>query len=512
MKKILLPLIAVMLIGGFFLSSRLWAKQDTYSLIRIFNRILKDVEDNYVVEPNTDSLLYGAIEGMLNTLNDPHTVYLSREEFERLRVSTEGEFGGIGATIGTRNDSINIVSPLEGTPAQKAGLVPGDIVLMVDSVATFGKNVDMVVKEIRGEPGTTVVLTILRPGLTDPFSVTITRSVIKLDAVPFYSMVTEDIGYVYLASFSRTADAELRRALDSLFARGAKKIIFDLRLNSGGLLQEGIAVGELFLDKGREIVATRGRASPPQIYKSAKNSPYGEFPMITLVDIGSASASEIVAGALQDWDRSLIMGTNTFGKGSVQNIIPLDEGALKMTTARWYTPSGRGIDKPPDRQGLEEDTLPPDSTHASKTGKNFTTLGPLKRTVFSDGGINPDIDVRSARLKKLDSEVIIKGYFFDFVVKYTTAHKNIDRSFRVDAPMLTEFADYLRGRKLEFTAAQFDSSRGYFTQRLHHDIIANLWGVKEGYRINLTYDSLVIKATALLKEVKSQKDLFRHAR
>lgn len=510
MKKTILALIAFMLIGGFFLTNMLWARQETYSLIRIFNRILKEVEDNYVVKPATDSLLNGAIEGMLETLNDPHTVYLSREEFERLRVSTEGEFGGIGATIGTRNDSINIVSPLEGTPAQKAGLQPGDIVLMVDSVATQGKNVDMVVKEIRGEPGTTVVLTILRTGLTEPFSVTITRAVIKLEAVPFYTIVTDDIGYVYLASFSRTADAELRRALDSLFARGAKKIIFDLRLNSGGLLQEGIAVGELFLDKGREIVATRGRSSPPTVYRSTRNPSFGEFPMITLVDIGSASASEIVAGALQDWDRSLIMGTNTFGKGSVQNIIPLDEGALKMTTARWYTPAGRGIDKPPDRQGIEDDTL--SSPTGADAGKSFTTLGPLKRTVFGDGGIGPDIPVRSARLRRLDSEVILKGYFFDFVVKYTAAHKDIDRSFRVGPPVLDEFARYLRGRKMEFTDAQFDSSRAYFTQRLHHDIAANLWGVKEGYRINLGYDSLVIKATALLKEVKSQKDLFRHAR
>ncbi len=508
MKKIILPLIVVMLIGGFFISRQLWATQQTYSLIRIFNRILKELEDNYVVEPNTDSLMQGAIEGMLKTLNDPHTVYMSRDEFERLRVSTEGEFGGIGATIGTRNDSINIVSPLEGTPAQKAGLLPGDIVLMVDSVATYGKNVDIVVKEIRGQPGTKVVLTILRSGLPEPFSVTITRAVIKLEAVPFYTMVTDDIGYVYLASFSRTADAELSAALDSLFQHGAKKIIFDLRLNSGGLLQEGIAIGELFLDKGREIVTTRGRATPPQTYRSNRSSAYGEFPMITLVDIGSASASEIVAGALQDWDRSLIMGTNTFGKGSVQNIIPMEEGALKLTTARWFTPSGRAIDKPPDRQGIEDDSLLKADT-LKKERKIFTTLGPLKRTVYGNGGIAPDVVVRSSRVRKLDSEVIIKGYFFDFVVKYTASHKNIDRSFRVDNQLLQEFADYLRGRKMEFTSAQFDSSRAFFTQRLHHDISANLWGAKAGYRVNLSYDSLVIKATALLKEAKSQKDLFR---
>jgi carboxyl-terminal processing protease len=234
--------------------------------------------------------------------------------------------------------------------------------------------------------------------------------------------------------------------------------------------------------------------------------------MITLVDIGSASASEIVAGALQDWDRSVIIGTNTFGKGSVQNVIPLDDGgALKLTTARWYTPSGRGIDKPADLQGLEEDTLlPKDSIKTVK--KEFTTVGPLKRKVFGEGGINPDLVVKPAKPKKLETEVYLKGYFFDFVVKYTSQHKDISKDFIADNAVLREFTDYLRGMKVEFTEVQFDSSRAFFAQRLRHDIFANLWGTKEGYRIGVATDSLVMKATALLKEVKSQKDLFRRVK
>lgn len=512
MKKIIIPLILLSLISGFFITNHLWAKQETYSLLRVFNRILSEVEKNYVDAEPTDSLINGAIEGMIRTLGDPHTIYMSKDEYEQLRISTEGEFGGIGATIGKRNDSINIVSPLEGTPAYKAGLLPGDIVLMVDSISTKNKNVDQVVKQIRGKPGTDVLLTILRPGLSEAFNVEITRAVIKLDAVPYFGMIDKDIGYAYLASFSRTAETELKNALDSLFAMGAKKIIFDLRSNSGGLLQEGVSVSELFLSKGKDIVVTKGRREPTQVFSAVRSYNYGEFPMITLVDIGSASASEIVAGALQDWDRSVIIGTNTFGKGSVQNVIPLDDGgALKLTTARWYTPSGRGIDKPADLQGLEEDTLlPRDSIKTVK--KEFTTVGPLKRKVFGEGGINPDLVVKPAKPKKLETEVYLKGYFFDFVVKYTSQHKDISKDFTVDNAVLREFTDYLRGMKVEFTETQFDSSRAFFVQRLRHDIFANLWGTKEGYRIGVATDSLVMKATALLKEVKSQKDLFRRVK
>jgi carboxyl-terminal processing protease len=509
MKKIILPLILITVISGFFITSRLWAKQDTYSLLRVFNRVLKEVEDNYVDPEPSDTLINGAIEGMIRTLGDPHTIYMSKDEYEQLRISTEGEFGGIGATIGKRNDSINIVSPLDGTPAYRAGLLPGDIVLMVDSVSTKDKNVDQVVKQIRGKPGTDVLLTILRPGLSDAFNVQITRAVIKLDAVPYFGMVDKEIGYAYLASFSRTAETELKKALDSLFSMGAKKIIFDLRSNSGGLLQEGVSVSELFLSKGKEIVVTKGRRDNNQVFTAVRSYEYGEFPMITLVDIGSASASEIVAGALQDWDRSVIMGTNTFGKGSVQNVIPLDDGgALKLTTARWYTPSGRGIDKPADLQGLEDDSLAlKDSVKTVK--KEFTTVGPLKRKVFGEGGINPDLNVKPPKPKKLDTEVYLKGYFFDFVVKYTAQHKDLSKDFTPNNALLQEFKDYLRGKKMEFTDVQYDSSRVYFAQRLKHDIIINLWGIKEGYRVSIAADSLVLKSVTLLKEVKSQKDLFR---
>jgi len=203
-----------------------------------FNQILKEIQNNYVEELPADSLIEGAIDGMLEVLGDPHTDYLSKQEYEALMISTKGEFGGIGATIGERNDVITVISPLEGTPAYRAGLLPGDGIVKVDGVPTKGKTVDVVVREIRGKPGTKVILTISRTLIDEHFDVEIIRAIIRLDAVPYYGMVSDGIGYVQLRNFSRTADSELKNAIDSLFAQGARKLIFDLRLNSGGLLND----------------------------------------------------------------------------------------------------------------------------------------------------------------------------------------------------------------------------------------------------------------------------------
>ncbi len=509
MKKIFIPLIILSMMFGIFIGSNLWAKTDTFTRLKVFNKILKELEDNYVDELTTDSLLQGAIDGMIEILNDPHTDFLTKEEFEALMISTRGEFGGIGATIGEQNDTIIVISPLESTPAYKNGLLPGDAIIEVDGRPTAGKGVDVVVHEIRGNPGTKVVLKIVRASIDDPFDVAITRAIIRLDAVPYFGMVDSDIGYVQLGTFSKSADQELRNALDSLFMMGAKKIIFDLRLNSGGLLNEGITVSELFLKPGLEVVSTRGRIDGERVYRSKQTYEKSDFPMITLVDGGSASASEIVAGALQDWDRSLIIGTNTFGKGSVQHIVgPFEDStALRITTARWFTPSGRSIDKPPELQGFEQNNNVADSTI-----KIFTTLGPLHRKVYGEGGITPDVIVEPRRLSKLETEILSKGLNFDFVVRYTSTHKNITADFIVDDSFLDMFKKFLVSKDIEFTEAEFDTSRTSIINRLNQDLHTNLWGLKSGYRVRVANDPLVHKAIAMLKEVKQSSELFRFAK
>ncbi len=514
MKKIFILLIGISLISGIFIGSSLWAKSDTYTQLRIFNQILKEIQNNYVDEMPADSLMRGAIDGMLEVLGDPHTDYLSKQEYEALMISTKGEFGGIGATIGERNDVITVISPLEGTPAFRAGLLPGDGIVKVDGVPTKDKSVDVVVREIRGKPGTKVILTISRTLIDEPFDVEIIRASIKLDAVPYYGMVADDIGYVQLRNFSRTADSELKGAIDSLFAQGAEKLIFDLRLNSGGLLNEGIAVSELFLNNNKKIVSTRGRIEGERTYSARKDYGYGDFPVIVLVDGGSASASEIVAGALQDWERSLIIGTNTFGKGSVQHIVgPFEDStALRITTARWYTPSGRSIDKPADLQGndISEETVGSDSGDVKQ--KAYTTLGPLKRTVYGKGGITPDIIIKPQELTKIETEILSKGLNFDFVVQYTATHKNITREFEADDKMLRDFAIYLMEHDVEFTEQAFDSVKASLKKRLRQDVITNVLGLKEGYRARVESDPLIAEAITMLKEVKTLQELFRVAK
>lgn len=556
MKKSFIFWALIPLACGIFIGQLLWASPDTYSLLRVFNKILKDLEDNYVTSIGADSLIIGAIDGMIDVLNDPHTDYLTKTEYSALLESTKGEFSGIGATIGRRNEQITIISPLEGNPAYRSGLLPGDVILSVDGVSTEGKSVDVVVKEIRGEAGTQVVLTIQRAAIEEAFDVEITRAIIRLDAVPYFGMLDKDIGYVYLRNFSVSADVELRKALDSLFAMGAKKLVFDLRLNSGGLLNEGLTVSELFLPRGKEIVATRGRNERERVFTSQKTYSYGDFPMVTLVDGGSASASEIVAGALQDWERSLIIGTNTFGKGSVQNIRAFEDStALKLTTARWYTPSGRSIDKPVDWDGLDGrvtvaqqrmvDRLKAELAELKKEATNegerniverienevydledniyqvridssrleeereFTTLGPLKRTVYGEGGITPDVVIEPKRVSKLETDVVTKGLSFDFVVKYTAKHKNIDKSFNVDEAILKEFVVYLYEQGLEFSEDDFNEVKTELRDRLQQEFFTNLWGIKEGYRVRIASDPLVQKSVEMLKEVTVPQELFR---
>jgi carboxyl-terminal processing protease len=558
MKKAFLFLGLMSLVCGIFIGQRLWATPDTYALLRVFNKVLKELQDNYVAKVGSDSLVMGAIDGMIDVLEDPHTDYLDKTEYAALLESTRGEFGGIGATIGKRNEQITIISPLEGTPAYRSGLHPGDAILMVDGAPTAEKSVDVVVKEIRGDPGTRVVLTIRRALIDEPFDVEITRAVIKLEAVPYYGMVDDDIGYVYLRNFSVTADLELKKALDSLFAWGAEKIVFDLRLNSGGLLNEGLAVSELFLPRGKEIVATRGRNERERVFRSQKSFTYGEFPMITVVNGGSASASEIVAGALQDWERSLIMGTTTFGKGSVQNIIPFEDStALKLTTARWYTPSGRSIDKPVDWDGMDgrvtsaqqrmvnrlrselqelreeaqtdgeksiiskiEDDLYDledniyevrvDTTELEEK-KEFTTLGPLQRTVYGEGGITPDMIMEPPRTSKLETDILTKGLSFDFVVKYTAEHPDIDKNFEANESVLKEFAVYLMQHDVDFTEQEYEEAKPELRKRLRQELFTNRWGLKEGYSIRVADDPIVQKAVEMLKEVTAPPELFRYS-
>jgi len=317
---------------------------DVYNSLKLFSNVLDIVERAYVEEVNTEEVLYGAINGMLSTL-DPHSSFMTVDEYKELKVETTGKFGGIGIEITIRDGMLTIVAPIEGTPGEKAGLKAGDRILKVDNKLTKDMSVMQAVKQMRGKKGTKVVLTIIREGLTTARDFEITRGIIPIYSVK--SMLLENgYGYVRITNFRKDTSNDLKKAI-AKFKKDSgplKGLVMDLRNNPGGLLLQAVSVSDLFLDEGL-IVYTKGRMPDQQMSFSAHSSDSEpHYPIIVIVNEGSASASEIVAGALQDQKRAIVLGMQTFGKGSVQTIIPLDNGSgIRLTTAKYYTPSGRSI-------------------------------------------------------------------------------------------------------------------------------------------------------------------------
>ncbi|MBC8179134.1 MAG: S41 family peptidase [Deltaproteobacteria bacterium] len=317
--------------------------EDVYKNIEIFTEVLRQVENSYVEPQDSQKLIYGAIKGMIQSL-DPHSSFMTKEEYKELMTETKGSFSGIGIEITIKDKILTVVSPIEGTPAYKAGMKAGDKIIKVEGESTQDMGIMEAVKKIRGPEGSKVNLTIVREGMGKPLELSITRGVIPLKSVRYY-VLSPGIGYIRISNFQSNTSNDLSSALEILDKDGMLKgLIIDLRNNPGGLLSQAIKVSEQFLDSG-VIVSTKGRESSHNITATAhKNKKDSEYPIIVLVNGGSASAAEIVAGALQDNKKAIILGTRTFGKGSVQSILPLSDGSgLRLTTARYYTPSGKSI-------------------------------------------------------------------------------------------------------------------------------------------------------------------------
>ncbi len=316
---------------------------DSYEKLKTFSEILSLLEANYVEKTDTNDLIDGAIRGMLKTL-DPHTSYLPPDAFKRMKVETSGRFGGLGIEITVRKGILTVVTPIEDTPAYKAGVKAGDRIIKIEDESTLDMTLSDAVERLRGKINTKVTITIFREGLEEPIKVTLTRADIKVKSVK--SKIYEgNIGYVRIRSFSKTTSRDLDKVLDKFRAKQVKKLVLDLRNNPGGLLNQAVEVSDRFLNPENLIVYTQGRTEEQNMrFTTHDRVDRVSYPMIILVNGGSASASEIVAGALQDSSRAIVLGTQTFGKGSVQTIIPLSDGsALRLTTARYYTPSGRVI-------------------------------------------------------------------------------------------------------------------------------------------------------------------------
>lgn len=345
-KQVVLVLLAAVLVSmfaGAVMAKRLPSHGGVYENLKVFTEALSYVESNYVEEVEAEKVIQGAIRGMLRTL-DPHSSYMPPDVYREMQVETEGRFGGLGIEIAMRDDVLTVVSPIEGTPAFRAGIQPGDQIIKVDGESTKEMSLVDAVKKLRGPEGSAVTISIFRQGFTEPKDFTLSRAVIQIKSVR-WTKLQDDIGYVKLRSFHKTTEEELEEALQDLGEQHIKTLILDLRNNPGGLLEQAIAVSNVFLEGGQLIVYTKGRL-PNQNMKGFSKSGglHVSYPMAVIINGGSASASEIVAGALQDLHRATVIGTQSFGKGSVQTIIPLSDGSgLRLTTAKYYTPKGGEI-------------------------------------------------------------------------------------------------------------------------------------------------------------------------
>ncbi len=328
------------------------ANSEEYEKLKLFTEVYEIVRKNYVEEVEPKKLIYGAIRGMLRTL-DPHSGFMPPEAYKEMKIDTKGEFGGLGIQIGIRDGVLTVIAPLEDTPAWKAGIKAGDKIIKVNGEPTADMTLLEAVNKMRGPKGTKVTITIMREGWKKPKDFTITRDIIKIKSVK-YKVIDENIGYVKITQFQERTAVELEKALKKLESEGIDSLILDLRNNPGGLLRSAVDVAEQFLPTDKLVVYIKDRNGKKQEYYTRGKRPHYEWPMVVLVNTGSASASEIVAGALKDWNRAVIIGVRTFGKGSVQSVIPLSDGSgLRLTTAKYYTPRGISI----QNKGIEPDIV-----------------------------------------------------------------------------------------------------------------------------------------------------------
>lgn len=341
--------------------------QGSYEELKTFIEVMTLIKKNYVDEVKTKDLLTGAIKGMVSSL-DPHSSYMPPESFKELQVETKGEFGGLGIQIGVKDSVLTVIAPIEDTPAYRAGIKAGDKIIKIAGESTRNMEIDSAVQKMRGPKGTTIVLTIMREGWNEPKDFTIVRDIIKIKSVK-PKLIDSSIGYIKLTQFQESTAADLSTALANLKKEGMTSIILDLRNDPGGLLSSAVDVTEQFLPPKKLVVYIKGRSGDKIEYETEGDKPYyADIPMVVLVNQGSASASEIVAGALKDWKRAIIIGTQTFGKGSVQSLIPLSDGSgLRLTTAKYYTPNGISIQS----IGITPDII---VKLASKDGKQNHTV------------------------------------------------------------------------------------------------------------------------------------------
>ena len=473
--------VGLLVAGSFYVlpTVRAQSTRARSSAIELFLDVYSIASATYVDSIADVELIEAAISGMLEDL-DPNSLLLTPEEFANLRIQLEGSFEGIGVTIGQREGWLTIISPIEGTPAHRVGVRGGDRVVEINGETTQGMTTQEAVSILRGPRGTEVSITVVRSGLSDSLGFDIVRDVIDYPSVSASFMLSDDTGYIRLSRFAEESAGELLGCIEDLSALGARNLVLDLRNNSGGLFTPAIEVSDIFLDQNELVVVTRGSAVGEHRYETSRKR-YYDGELAVLVNGGSASSTEIVAGALQDHGAATVIGTRTFGKGSVQSLSDLGDYpglghyAVKLTTARYYTPSGRGIDRTLRDDFMEEEAS-------------------------EEWGILPDIVVEEQQIDaQLIADLEYGGYFFGFASAYTLEHPGLDETFWPDDSVVSEFRQYLSDSGFEWIEQDFLEARGYIERALLREIALRIWSMKTYYRVLAPQDHLVQIAQSFLE-------------
>jgi carboxyl-terminal processing protease len=493
--------------------------------IRKFNDVLTFTEKYYVEEIDTQKLVESAINGMLNEL-DPHSVYIPPSQLTQVEESFRGDFEGIGIEFQIVNDTLTVVSAISGGPSEALGILSGDRIVKIDDQDVIGITNDDVRKKLRGKAGSEVKVSISRVGVSKLIDYNIVRDKIPLYSVDTHFMMDDNTGYVSVSRFSETTYDELVEALNDLNKNGMQQLVVDLRSNPGGYLNQAVKISDLFISGKKKIVYTEGRRKEfDEVYYASQSTPFEDIPLIILINRGSASASEIVSGAIQDWDRGLIVGETSFGKGLVQRQFELpDNSALRLTISQYFTPSGRLIQRDYKNKKnkadyySERDTTEEEGDNINHTAEQDSARPEYKtgkgRIVYGGGGITPDYIVKSEMVTTYTQNLLRNNLFYTFILSYldknTLSIKNkykddlvsFRKNFIITEDILKSFIEFAKNKDVAFNEEDYTKDKDYIASRLKAQVARNYWKNEGWYSVLLTQDVQLKKALTLFNEAK----------
>lgn len=535
MNKIFkVPMLLIILTVGIVLGiqiEKIFSDDSLRDGVRKLNDVLSYSQRYYIEEVDTPKLVEAAIRGITDEL-DPHSFYISAKDFTAVEESFRGDFEGIGIEFQIVEDTLTVVSPITGGPSDALGILPGDRIVKIDGEDCVGITNDQVRDKLRGKAGSKVKVSVSRIGVVDLIEYEITRDKIPLYSVDVKLMLEDKTGYVSVSRFSETTLDELNEALSELKQQGMTKLILDLRGNPGGYLSQAVEMADLFIDGEKKIVYTEGRRKDAnEEYFASKTTPFEKVPLIVLINHGSASASEIVSGAIQDWDRGLIIGETSFGKGLVQRQFTLnDNSAIRLTISKYFTPSGRSIQRDyKDKKKYEEyyanrqDTSISEVNNIEHVAEKDTSKPIFKtkkgRTVYGGGGITPDYILKNERITNYTSNLLRQNVFYQYILNYVEKNgKAVSSTYGTDLSKyvnefkfseadLEKFILFAASKEVVFNEEDYKTDKDYIATRLKAQLARNYWKNEGWYSVMLTTDNQIEKAMSLFDEAKQIADL-----